>query len=153
MRGLSGLFLISHLQAELNRLFRDALEPGDAVAQPSGWQPRVDVVETEESLVIVAEVAGMRADDLEVEVEGEVVTIRGRKQPAGPARAEARYLCMERGRGAFERSLRVSLPVNSHRGRARLGGGLLRVELPRIRDQRRRAHRLAVEEADTEETP
>jgi len=64
------------------------------------------------------------------------------------ARAETavRFLCMERTPGRFSREIQLFWPVNSHEGRAVLGGGLLTVEFPKIEDKRQAAHSLHIEE-------
>ncbi len=136
---------------ELDRLFREALGLAGTPPEAGRWEPAIDVVETSETVQVLVEVPGIGTDDLRVEVEGPLVTVTGRKQPTSPDR-QARFHRMERGRGSFERTIELAGPVNTHRGVARLRGGVLTVEFPKIHERRERKQILVVE-ADGEETP
>ena len=149
MTRIPDLFVFSQVQAELNRLFEEALAPA---TEGGALEPRMDVVETEEAIVIHAEVAGLEPEELSVAVEGDLVIVSGRRSPARVDDAGARYLCMERRRGAFSRAVRIEQAVNSHDGHARLEQGLLTVVLPRITDQRRRRRPLPIEHTSETES-
>ena len=99
------LFLISRFQAELDRLFQEAMQIGDE--GPLGeWQPAIDVVETPAALLILAELPGFAAADLTVEVRGPQITLSGTKSTALPSRAQRiKFHCMERGHGRFSHAL------------------------------------------------
>lgn len=115
------------------------------------WQPSVDVVETPETVQVLVEVPGLGAADLRVEVRGQEVTVSGKKEPPTP-QAAARYHRMERGHGGFERPIDLPGPVNTHRGTARLAGGVLTVEFPRI-GERREKRQIVVVDEDEQEMP
>ena len=97
------------------------------------------------SIVILAELPGISAGDLRLEVRGSCVVLSGAK-PTDPLGMPARFHCMERSRGRFQREIQLSEAVNTHLGRARLEGGILTVELPKITEQRRSARILEIEE-------
>lgn len=144
-RTYSSSFLVARLKGELDRLFHEALAFEEATFESGEWYPKIDVVESASAILILAEVPGIAASDLAVEVEGGIVTISGDKRPSAPPRTgRPRHHCVERGRGRFRRRVRLPSPVNSHLGRARLADGLLTVEFPKIQEQRRRALRLEV---------
>jgi HSP20 family protein len=100
------------------------------------WQPDIDVFETEEAIVVLAEIAGIRAEDLRVTVDGEMLRISGVRRV--PERSDVkRLLQMEIAAGPFERRLRISLPFDRENVSAHLSDGFLTVTLPRRSPQRR----------------
>jgi hypothetical protein len=64
----SSLFFLSRFQAELDRLFKEALELDAGEVPAGGWQPAVDIVETASSILILVELPGCAAADLKLEV-------------------------------------------------------------------------------------
>jgi HSP20 family protein len=144
-RRFASVRLLSRFQGEIERLFREALELAGEPKTGGRWQPALDILETSTSILLYFEVPGLTAEDLAVEVEGSQVRVSGRKTPRSPAGEGARFLCAERERGTFERRVQLFWPVNSHRGRARLAGGLLTLEFPKIEDKRQAGRRLEIE--------
>jgi HSP20 family protein len=138
------LFVISRFQAEIERLLQEASQLGSGELPLSEWQPAVDIVESAESVLILVEAPGLLPSDLKVEVRGTQVTISGTKPASLPDGQRLRFHCLERGHGRFVRELHVLVPVNTHRGTARLAGGLLTIELPKIEDKRLAARTLPI---------
>jgi HSP20 family protein len=135
---------ILHLQERMNRLFEESLsrgrieglEPGSA-----GWTPLADVLETAEGFVVVMELPGVEQDDIEVQVDGEELVIRGERRLPGPARPEV-FQRMERSYGPFSRRVLLSDEVDPSRVTAQFQDGLLRLELPKARPAAARRVRL-----------
>jgi HSP20 family protein len=146
----ASLQLISRFQAELDRLFQEAVEIGDSHLPVGEWQPALDVVETPASVLILAEVPGFRAADLAIEVRGTRVLLSGVKSTALPTSQRIKFHCMERGHGRFLREIQIFSPVNTHRGTARIENGLLTIEFPKIQDKRQEARVLHIEEPEEE---
>lgn len=142
------LFLISRFQAELDRLFQEAMQIGDNDLPLGEWQPAIDVVETPQAVFILAELPGFAAADLRVEVRGTKIMISGTKSTALPDAQRLKFHCLERGHGRFSREIHVFSPVNTHCGAARLADGLLTLEFPKIQDKRQEARVLHIEEAE-----
>jgi HSP20 family protein len=98
------------------------------------WTPPVDIEETDDAYVIEAEVPGVKREDVDIELEGNELTVSGEvKQREGKFRRRTRRV------GQFE--LRVVLPdgVDSDRVEANLDNGVLTVRVPKSeRAQRRR---------------
>lgn len=144
-RRYATLMLASRLQREIDELFREigrateAFESGD-------WQPQIDVFENESEVVVLAELPGVALSDIELLVEGNLLTLRGRKQPPTARPGRARYQCVETAHGRFERRLRIDASVNSHRASAELRHGLLTVVMPKVADRRRESRAVAIEE-------
>jgi len=145
------LFVISRFQAELDRLFQEAMQIGDNDLPLGEWQPAIDVVETPAAILILAELPGFAAADLRIEARGTRILISGTKSTALPDAKNIKFHCLERGHGRFSREIHVFAPVNTHKGTARLRDGLLTLELPKIQDKRQEARLLDI--AEGEETP
>lgn len=143
------VFLLSRFQAELDRLFQEAMQMGDGGLPMGEWHPNVDVVETSASILILAELPGFQAADLLVEVRGTCITLSGTKSTALPGAQRIKFHCMERGHGRFSREIQLFSPVNTHQGSARLENGLLTIEFPKIQDKRQEARRLHIEEPES----
>jgi HSP20 family protein len=103
---------------------------------PAGWKPAVDLHETHDHYVIVAEVPGMRRDDLEIHVHEGRITISGvRQERTGPCE---QYHRMERGHGGFSRTFQLPLPIDAGAISAELRDGVLTVKCPKIAEAARR---------------
>jgi len=103
------------------------------------WQPDVDVYETDESIVVRAEIAGVRGHELGVSVDGQVLRIHGvRPAPEGPD--VTRLHQMEIASGPFERRVRIPMPIDKDRVSASVGDGFLTVTLPKRKTGPRAVH-------------
>ncbi|MDP9121110.1 MAG: Hsp20/alpha crystallin family protein [Acidobacteriota bacterium] len=138
------LFFLSRFQAELDRLFQEALEMEGAEMAVGEWQPTADVVETQSSIFILIELPGIQASDIKVEVKGTLVTLSGNKSAPPPER-KVMFHCMERSHGRFRREIQLLSAVNTHRGTAHLTEGLLTLEFPKIQDKRHAARVIPIE--------
>jgi HSP20 family protein len=91
------------------------------------WQLPIDAYTTDDALVLVADVPGLKADALSITLEGDTVTIRGEmKQEEG-----RQYLLRERFTGKFERLLTINTPIDSARVTAEFENGVLTLTLPK----------------------
>ncbi|MEE2679576.1 MAG: Hsp20/alpha crystallin family protein [Myxococcota bacterium] len=103
--------------------FRDRLQ-GDR------WRPDVDIFETEKSVVVRAELAGVRGEDLQVTVDGDTLRISGVRLAPEPADV-VRLQQMEIATGPFERRLRIPMTFAREGVTAHLADGFLTVRLPK----------------------
>jgi HSP20 family protein len=140
------LFLISRFQAELDRLFQEAMQIGETDPPLGEWQPPIDVVETPAVVQILAELPGFTTADLKIEVRGTRVVISGTKSTTLPdtQRERVHFHCLERGHGRFTREIHILSPVNTHKGSAALRDGLLILDFPKIQDKRQEARVLPI---------
>lgn len=93
------------------------------------FTPPIDIYETPDGLVLYADLPGVTADSLDLQVQDKRLTLYGRvQQPAG---APVRVLHQEYQTGDFLRSFILSDEVDHERIQAKLNNGVLRVELPR----------------------
>jgi HSP20 family protein len=131
------------LQEKMNRLFQESLsaEGLDSGGLGPAWNPIADAHETPEAYVVELEVPGIERDDLDVQVEGSRLVVRGERRPLSHGRPE-RFYRMERSYGPFSRSFTFSEPVDAEHVTAHLKDGLLRLEIPkRTRARRGRGER------------
>lgn len=133
------LHLVQELLALRNRL-REVVERAEP--SPTGlWpaagalEPAADVWESTDEVVVEIELPGARSADISLRLDDDELVVSGRL-PTG-AGEDARYLRMERPRGAFSR--RIPLPVEvTGTPRARLRGGVLSVHMAKAAASRRR---------------
>jgi HSP20 family protein len=94
------------------------------------WQPDVDVFETESTLVVRVELAGVHSRDLRVGVDGSELRISGRRS-VHESNAIHRLYQMEIASGPFERRLRIPVAFDRERVTANLADGILTIQLPK----------------------
>ena len=112
----------------LNRLFS---QPGNGEAtRRVVWSPPVNVEETKEELRLTAELPGMGIDDIEIEVENNVLSLRGHKREE-EEREDRKFHVWERSYGSFERSFTLPRTVKSDQISAHFADGILNVQMPK----------------------
>jgi HSP20 family protein len=112
---------------DLNRFF--ATQGGTVAAQ---FSPPADVIVTDDGVLVEMDVPGLRPEDLEIELENDVLTVRGERPfPHGLEEQERAWRRIERGFGRFERSLRVPRGLDPDKIEASLTDGVLRLQIPK----------------------
>jgi HSP20 family protein len=101
----------------------DRFAPG-----PAGWTPPVDLLETAEAYIVIAELAGVERDDLSISMHDD-----GRLTVAGVRRERAseEYHRVERGHGTFSRTFHLPIAVEADRITADFRDGVLTVTCPK----------------------
>src|SRR5262245_415693 len=95
---------LTSLQDQVNRLFGDAFPNGQATeGDVATWAPAVDIYETEQQLVVKADLPEMEEKDIDVRVENNTLSIRGERKFDKDVHQD-NYLRVERTYGAFTRS-------------------------------------------------
>lgn len=125
------------LQAEMSRLLD---EPGPFMAARAF--PPVNLWIGDDSVVVTAELPGLSAEDVELSVEDDTLTIKGERR-IGEQAAEAGWHRRERPHGAFARAIALPFRVDPDQVDARFEHGLLEIELRRPEADRPR--RIAIE--------
>lgn len=97
------------------------------------WMPDIDVSETDGHIMIEAELPGMEAKDIDVNVTGDLLTIKGQKKEEEEKEGE-HYYRRERYSGAFQRSLRLPSPVRADNVDASFKNGVLNVVLAKTEE-------------------
>jgi HSP20 family protein len=93
--------------------------------------PRFEVKETKEALVLRADLPGVKADDLEVSVQANVLTVGGKRERE-QTREDERYHLVERTFGSFTRSFTLPEAVDTKALEAELKDGVLTLTLPKV---------------------
>ena len=104
------------------------------------YRPVVDILESAEELRVMADMPGVKAEDIDVNFEDGVLTIQGKvelRQPAGTT-----YLLQEYGAGDFYRAFQVSETVDANRISAEYDDGVLILHLPKV--ERAKARKIEV---------
>lgn len=122
---------LNQLRDEMNRIFaRPATEQATGAAPVSTWTPAVDVFDTAEAIVLKAELPGLTPADVEVQVDDDVLSIRGERRFAENVE-EGRYHRIERAYGAFVRTMSLPTGVRSDDITASFSDGVLEVRVPK----------------------
>ena len=120
------------LRDGMNRLFEDVVtsrgEEKDLVA--SSWAPSVDIFETENEVVLTAEVPGIDEKDIEIKVEDNSLTIRGERKFEKETKEE-NYHRIERSYGSFFRSFTLPSYVDQDKVEAQYENGVLKIQMPK----------------------
>lgn len=128
---------LMNLRETMDRLFEDSMVrsgPRWTAAEARCDLP-LDVYTTDEELVIIASVPGVKPEDVEITIEGDTVTIKGEI----PAPVEnVAYAAQERPYGKFQRVLRLNIPVQADKAEASFDRGVLTLTLPRREETRPR---------------
>lgn len=124
------------LQRQMNRLFgnffgRTQLMPFEE--NPSGWEfgPPVDIYEDDQKLIFKVEVPGIDEKDVKVEIESNVLTVRGERKLAKDIKEE-NFRRMERHYGAFSRSFTLPNTVDPEKIEANYTHGVLTIQMPKL---------------------
>jgi len=115
-----------------NRLSR-VLDDAWTHTTGGGWSPSVNVDETRDGLILTAELPGLTEDDVEIELDNNVLTIRGEKvEETREDSEECRTHVRERTYGAFTRSFSLPRTVQADAIEATFKHGLLTVQMPKV---------------------
>jgi HSP20 family protein len=120
----------SGLQAEVNRLFEGSFVSRKDPSGLATWAPAVDVFETENELVVKADLPDVSERDIDVRIENSTLTVRGERKFEEKTEKE-NYLRIERTYGTFSRSFSLPSTVNNEAIKADYKDGVLTVTLPK----------------------
>ena len=115
-------------------------------AQPQRWVPPMDLVETENDFVLKADLPGLDADDVTIEVEDRVLTVSGERTIEHEAKKEG-YYRLERSSGRFRRSLTLPDGVDPAKIAASFDKGVLEIRVPKPEEAKPRKVRIGVDGA------
>jgi HSP20 family protein len=123
---------------EVDRLFRQVLGGGpDTAATAGAFAPAIDVEETEDGYTLHVELPGIPADDVEVSLEENVLTVSGERR-FYEDRDEASFRRIERHVGRFHRSVRLPDRVQGDGVTATAKHGVLTISVPKAEEAKPR---------------
>jgi HSP20 family protein len=123
---------LSRLQREVNRLFEDNTRSGRGSEPASSrvWAPPVDILEDHNEIVVKAELPGIKQEDIDIELTGDTLTIKGERKFEDTQRKD-NYVRVERAYGNFQRSFTIGVPVQNNAVKASYKDGILEIRLPK----------------------
>jgi HSP20 family protein len=129
---------LTTLRQALDRLFEESfVRPGQLggwVGGPAEMLP-LDLYETEDQVVVKAAIPGVKPEDLDLTVTGDLLTIRGEFK-AEKREEQANYLRQERRFGSFARQVTLPTGVNADQTQASFENGVLTLEMPKVESAR-----------------
>jgi HSP20 family protein len=111
------------------------------------WSPSVDIFETEEALKLKVDLPDVKAEDIDVRVEHQTLTLRGQRKFEKEANVKG-YHRTERNYGEFFRSFAVPSTVDTENVQADYKNGVLTITLPKKEAAKPRQVRVAVQDGD-----
>ena len=137
-RPLDTMTSLRRLNSVLDEAFNSwPFQSGENGALTSSWIPACDVFEDREAVKIVAEVPGVRPEDVKISLENNLLTIRGEKKQQAEEKNE-RVHRYERSYGTFERTFSLPTTVDPDRIVADYEHGILTVSIPKAERARPR---------------
>ena len=129
-------------------LFKDMMSPGFFIkplhGDPLPQSIKVDVKESADAYTVNAELPGASKDDIQVTVEGNVVTLRAEVKQQDSQTADEKTLRSERYFGSVARSFQLPVDVDNDKAKARFDNGVLCLTLPK-RQGSASGYRLTIE--------
>jgi HSP20 family protein len=131
------------LHGRLNRMFPDSffgrmgslLEDSTVVRN---WAPVVDIYETENEVVLKAELPGMEKKDIHLEVRDHTLTLSGERKHEKEEKEE-NFRRVERSYGKFYRSFSLPSTVDAEKVKANMKEGVLEISLPKVEEAKPKA--------------
>ena len=110
---------------------------GAGIIGADGWQPALDLCETESEVLIRLEVPGVSEEDIRLYFKEDALYIEGHKrEPEFSQNDKVRFLCLERGYGSFHKIVQGKWIVNPREASASLKNGVLTITMPKIDNDR-----------------
>ena len=132
------------LRSQINRVFDDAFDGGRwPMGDGSVFAPQLDVTDTDKEVKVCAELPGIEAKDLDVNVTDDMLTISGEKRSERSSDEKGRHWT-ERTYGSFERTIPLPAEVDGDKAKTEFKNGILRITLPKRPDGKARAKKINV---------
>ncbi len=129
---------VAALQDRINRIFEESFSRTadlDDDISMSAWKPLVDFYETDESIILKAELPGIKKDDVSVEVKDNVLTLKGVRTEEKEIK-EKNYYRKERAFGTFSRAFNLQHRIQPDKIKARFKDGVLKIEIPKPEEEK-----------------
>jgi HSP20 family protein len=124
---------LASFQDEMNRMFQEFFRGGTGEEAGWGlrtWTPAVDIYDTDDALVLKAELPGVSKDDVSIEIHNNTLILRGERKHEAEVK-EGDYYRAERAYGTFQRSFVLPTLVDQDQVQATYTDGVLELRLPK----------------------
>lgn len=118
-----------HMEHMFDDFFGDVFK-GTRMDLTRGWNPKVDIFEEEDHIIMKAELPGVEKDNISIDVNGRVLTLKGERTSDNEVKEES-YYRRERSYGCFERSFTLPAETDSEQIKAEYKDGVLKLNIPR----------------------
>jgi len=137
------------IREEMNRLFDDFFSGWPWPERRRGllegeWAPSVDVAETDQDIVVTAELPGVKQEDVDVTITNDVLTLKGEKKEEKEVKKE-NYHRIERSYGSFQRSVSLPTGVQGDKAKAKYKDGVLQITIPKTEEAKPKQIKINVE--------
>ena len=120
------------LREAMDRLFDDAFTRPFSLRD--GWTvPAIDMYQTDDEVVVKAALPGIKADEVQINITGEVLTLKGEVRHEEDKKEKAWHIHEQRW-GSFERSLVLPTEVVADKTKAEFENGVLTITLPKAEE-------------------
>lgn len=123
------------LREAMDRLFDDAFMRPSNLSGGNFQTPAVDMYQTDDEIVVKAALPGIKADEVQISVTGEVLTLKGEVNFEEETN-EKTYHIREQRWGAFERTIMLPTDVVAEKAKADFKDGILTINLPKAEEVR-----------------
>lgn len=135
---------------EFDRLFDDFFT-GTGLARTAGQEvalmPSIDISETDNSLQVKADLPGVDESDIDVQLNGDILSIRGEKK-SDHEQKEENYHLVERSYGSFSRSIRLPFTVDQDKVDATFDKGVLTITMPKPAEAQQQTKKISIKRSD-----
>jgi HSP20 family protein len=108
------------------------------------WAPSVDVAETDDEVVVTAELPGVKQDEVDITIADDVLTLKGEKSEEKEIKKE-NYHRVERSYGSFQRSISLPTGVQADKAKATYKDGVLHINIPKAEEAKPKQIKIDVE--------
>jgi HSP20 family protein len=123
--------MLTSLRKEMDRLFERTFDQDFDLPMLGAWAPPLDLSETNEMVIARMEVPGIDPKDIQVQLKGQLLTVRGEKLQDTSRKDESFYR-VERAYGSFVRTLQLPASVREDKVNATFKNGVLTITLTKI---------------------
>jgi HSP20 family molecular chaperone IbpA len=128
------------LSHEVEGLFDEIIHrPWGGAREARGWNPSVDLYETADAFVLEADLPGVKAENVKVEVQNGDLVLQGRRS-LDQSHSNEHFHIMERSSGFFIRQMKLPQSVDKHNIQVEFKDGVLRVVLPKSKKGKGKNH-------------
>ncbi len=134
------------LTGPFDRFFDDTfarLQNGEGTIFTSAWSPAIDTLETDDALLLRADIPGVDPKDVDIEVHDNVLTLKGERKVESDVK-EDNFHRVERAYGSFSRSFTLPRSVDAEKVEAGYNRGVLEIRLPKRPEAKPRQIKVAV---------
>jgi len=121
----------------LDRFYGESLFPAQSLFSGDAWYPTVDVSENRKNIVVKAEIPGVELKDIDVSLDGRLLTIKGEKKQE-TEQSDEHYHCLESSYGYYRRTIELPVDVDPSKVDAKYKNGVLKIKLKKASDTQTR---------------